>query len=604
MTHSSLCLGPKNATIDWDQHVLSDAFNQSCDEQFRRPSFSSSDSGTYEDLKLWDSDDSSSATFFDSSRHGVPKLEAHLYYHGIRGERKPGPKLIFRSSTNIFTPPTGPSGDLRKIQLLPVYEHPKFGHNNLWATVRDKTVELLDRKHIKHTSVDLVCFRWEEETEDGLGEDVTSPVTIWVGVRPDSTDGDAAFNCTEDILKLLQAHDVDNVDIAFRESEALAFTGPILYSPVNDVHPLKSVIDCLTTALSLPIAGLKTLHMQGSLGFYFKIGEDLYGVTARHVLFPDSEGNDAYSYDTSAPKKNVVLMGNKVFKDLLDSIQALIGTLNDTAKVLEKNVKTYTARVADGNQQAAADLAKFNQNLDDTRAMVVELKKFFATLKKDWSDVKDRIIGHVVWSPPIIGSTPSNSYTRDVCVIKLNKEKFLPNLKGNAIDLGTEIESGKFMRLLYPRYDVPSEFDYPEDRIYLLKTILDAAKIKEPNSQDIKGDPTRFVIKRGFTTLTTIGRLNGYESYQRRYGLLGNFNSVEAAVFPHDNNSGPFSRGGDSGAAIVGANHDFVALLTGGVGATDSSDITYGTPMEWLWDRVIKVEFPNAVLFFEVSANN
>lgn len=160
------------------------------------------------------------------------------------------------------------------------------------------------------------------------------------------------------------------------------------------------------------------------------------------------------------------------------------------------------------------------------------------------------------------------------------------------------------MGLLYPRYNVPSEFDYPEDRIYLLKTILAAAKIKEPNSQDVKGDPTRFVIKRGFATRTTLGRLNGFESYLRRYGRLGNFDSIEAAVFAYDNNSSPFSRGGDSGATIVGANNDFVAQLTGGVGATDSSDITYGTPMEWLWNDVIKVQFPNAVLFFDVPANN
>lgn len=129
-------------------------------------------------------------------------------------------------------------------------------------------------------------------------------------------------------------------------------------------------------------------------------------------------------------------MGNRAFKDLLKSTQRLIGTLNNTAKIWEKNVMSYTARVAAGDQQAAVDLAKFQQNLDNTKVTVVELKKFYATLKKDWSDVSDRIIGHVVWSPPIIGSTPSNTYTRDVCVIKLNKEKFLPNLRGNAIDLG------------------------------------------------------------------------------------------------------------------------------------------------------------------------
>lgn len=169
--------------------------------------------------------------------------------------------------------------------------------SNRPTDIRSKTAGLLDAKQIKFTSIDLARFRWEKETEDGLGKDVTSPVTIWIGVRPDSTNGDAAFECAQDIFGLLKGYGVDDVEIAFRESEARPLAGPILSAPVNDFHPLKSVIDSLTTTLSLPIAGLKTLHMQGSLGFYFKVGEDLYGVTARHVLFPETEGNDAYSYE-------------------------------------------------------------------------------------------------------------------------------------------------------------------------------------------------------------------------------------------------------------------------------------------------------------------
>ena len=160
------------------------------------------------------------------------------------------------------------------------------------------------------------------------------------------------------------------------------------------------------------------------------------------------------------------------------------------------------------------------------------------------------------------------------------------------------------MGLLYPRTDVPSEFDYPADRMYLLRVILSAASIGKPNSKEIKGDPTRYVMKRGPATLTTVGRLNGYDSYERRYSLTGSFNSVEAAILPYDSRLSPFSRGGDSGAAIFGANNDFVAQLTGGAGPTDSSDITYGTPMEWLWNNVIKAEFPNAILFFDGPAGN
>ena len=62
-----------------------------------------------------------------------------------------------------------------------------------------------------------------------------------------------------------------------------------------------------------------------------------------------------------------------------------------------------------------------------------------------------------------------------------------------------------FMSLMYRRddSDAQSEFDYPEDRLFKLRGILTAAQLSQPNNQDLKGDPVRFVIKRGHTTLTT-----------------------------------------------------------------------------------------------------
>lgn len=151
---------------------------------------------------------------------------------------------------------------------------------------------------------------------------------------------------------------------------------------------------------------------------------------------------------------------------------------------------------------------------------------------------------------------------------------------------------------MYPQINAPSDFDYPAERLLELRGILSAKDINTPNNKDHKGDPIRYVIKRGLTTLTTIGCLNGFESHVRRYFVLGNQDSVEAAVYPYDNHSGPFSRGGDSGSIIVDALGRYVALLTGGTGSTDSSDITYGSPMHWLWE-IIKTQFPGANLYFE-----
>ena len=51
-------------------------------------------------------------------------------------------------------------------------------------------------------------------------------------------------------------------------------------------------------------------------------------------------------------------------------------------------------------------------------------------------------------------------------------------------------------------------------------------------------------------------------AHLRRYGLLGNFDSIEATVYAYDNDPGPFSKAGDSGALIAGPEAGLIALLT------------------------------------------
>ena len=84
-------------------------------------------------------------------------------------------------------------------------------------------------------------------------------------------------------------------------------------------------------------------------------------------------------------------------------------------------------------------------------------------------------------------------------------------------------------------------------------------------------------------------------------------NSVEVVIIPHSNDHGPFfrgttmgpfSEGGDSGSIIVDAERRLVALLTGRAGKTDYWDLTFGTPMHWLW-QVILDKFPGADLYWD-----
>ncbi|KAJ7630540.1 hypothetical protein FB45DRAFT_746566 [Roridomyces roridus] len=550
----------------------------------------------------------------DSSNHNVSDVEARMYYHGIRGGGKRGPKLVFRTSSDSFAPPCGPWQDFRQMQLLPVLHHPKLKSDGLWTTILDQIATLLDEAQIKYTSIDFVRFLREVWHKDGRIDQVTGHPTVWIGVLPGTTDGNAAFAAAQGILRLLQEHDLDRVDVAFRESEARLLGGPALYAPAGDLDPLVPFIDSLSTSLSMPIAGLQTSDIRGTLGFFFKVGDDLFGVAARHVLFGDDE-NSLYRHTPETPgaeARKVVLMGDGAFSDLVESIQERIRTLEDDIIFLNQKVSTYAERASGGDKPAEANHTTCQRMLGEARVAIVELEKFRATLKKGWSSIEDRVIGHVVWAPPMTGSVLPGQSKCDVCVIKLDTERLMPNFQGNKIDLGTEIDPGRLIQMMDSSrckfdYPGPAQFEYPEDRLFELKSILPIAQIRR--TRQSKDDRRYLAIKRGLSTLTTVGCLNGYESRVRYQGRFGSIDSNEMLVcsykqsdpFPRASHEqpGPFSRAGDSGAAIVGANGELIAQLTGGSGLVDFSDVTYGTPVEWLWNNMIKAEFPDAILFFD-----
>jgi len=155
---------------------------------------------------------------------------------------------------------------------------------------------------------------------------------------------------------------------------------------------------------------------------------------------------------------------------------------------------------------------------------------------------------------------------------------------------------------MYPRVDSRPDFRYPAERLLKLQGILSADDIRTPDNKDLDDEPMRYVIKRGLTSLTTVGCLTGFASHSRRYSGLGQLDSVEEIVHSYDPSHCPFSTEGDSGSIIVDAFGKFAALLTSGTGTTDFSDITFGSPMYWLWE-VIESQFPGANLYFEGDNN-
>ena len=140
------------------------------------------------------------------------------------------------------------------------------------------------------------------------------------------------------------------------------------------------------------------------------------------------------------------------------------------------------------------------------------------------------------------------------------------------------MSESKLKSLTYERDDVPSDFKYPDDGLLALKGVLTAEQVNNPTNLNLQGNCIRRVLKRGFTTNTTVGTLTRFMSFVRRYFPSGNQESLEVAILSHEQELGSFSKGGDSGSLVVSTMGEFIALLTGGAySGTDSSDITYAT---------------------------
>ena len=90
---------------------------------------------------------------------------------------------------------------------------------------------------------------------------------------------------------------------------------------------------------------------------------------------------------------------------------------------------------------------------------------------------------------------------------------------------------------MYERVDVPSEFKYPEDGLLHIRGMLTADQVNTPNTLNLQGDRVRRVIKRGFSTNTTVGTLTRFKSYGRKYFSTGNLESLEVPILSHENDS-------------------------------------------------------------------
>ena len=508
--------------------------------------------------------------------------EAQNFYYGLPSR----PRLVARSSTYIWVEPTGADAYLVPKEASPLGFHPL---REIWeATVGPAMVDYLDGKGVKFTSLDPVRM--------GQTGDSSPSAIVWIGVLPGSLTAEIGIEVAIHCKSILSAHHIEDVHIEIRESEV--FRSAKMYLPAPTAHATAQVLEPFSTSLGFPISTESTPSIGGTGGFYVfdpRRPGAIYLVTARHVVIRPEE-NDNTLYNDRDRSRRVLLFSDPAIEEHLETIKSSVSYMELTVNDLEKRLEFSKGEKAIrrwGEEMAKMDQDAAQSQLNEARKAVGDLKTFLTDVSRDWGERNNRLLGHVVLSPPISFGVEKGGFTEDWAVIEVDKSKVdSTNCVGNAIDLGSKITKDDFKAWIDPAN--PLSFDYPVDRLYKFhRTIPDEEMGKSSSTGrtlDHEGNPIITVVKNGSTSGITIGRLNNIRSFTRYDFCEPGTMSKEVAVLPRNSDSGAFSYPGDSGSVVIDGKGRLAGLLTGGTrggpGFTEGFDFTYVTSINFLLERM------------------
>jgi hypothetical protein len=306
------------------------------------------------------------------------------------------------------------------------------------------------------------------------------------------------------------------------------------------------------------------------------------------VFHLDSDPNELYQHRSSSQRsRTVLLLSDAAIEKHTTAIGSEISGKYIIIEQLERRLKN-----AEQMDEADAELER-NQvqlQLEEARKAIGVLEKFLADVSSDWKKQENRVLGHVVLSPPIGLGVGEEGFTEDWAVIEIDGSKVdSTNFVGNVIDLGTTIAIDELTAWMSPHPANLSSFKFPGNRLLKFNSTIPDEEMWKPSPKtfDHDNDPCITVIKRGHASDLTVGRLNTIRSFTKVYckGQPGQM-SKEVAVLPRNSKSGAFSKPGDSGSAVVDGRGRIAGLLTGGAGVTDVSDCTYLTSINFLLKRM------------------
>ncbi|RXW17462.1 hypothetical protein EST38_g8403 [Candolleomyces aberdarensis] len=509
------------------------------------------------------------------------------------------PKLVARSdsSSRPWRQPLDPWPEYH--QFTNIGRHESLVSFWLNSSKREELVNLLDSRSVQFTSIDPV--KVIEPRRDIWSDPVITHRAMAIAVKPGTLSRKDGAEVVSECKALLERHGIYDVEFAIREASCFSGVGPKFPEPAEFPNAAVELRIPVSSTLGTAISSTNAPDATGTRGFYVASEDDppkLYFLTCRHVVFPSSstvEGNVEYEDPTEAGS----------LEPCIGVIQPPAGTLRCVKEGGLKEIKRLEDIVASYQEKAAAlEGKRWQKKLKErTRWELEDHQKKLEAFKKElealdaWGDESDRVIGHVVYSPPITtcGSAPSdhdsndNKFILDVCVCELDPTKLgANNFMGNVVDLGGDGDPYTLFKMI-GRHKLKRGINYDDMRLLKLEGFTQIDEMVNPTTTDVTdGDDYLRVGKRGGATGLTFGKANNLPSL-RTYDFSSldgtasttKFRALEWGVFrPEPEPWGPliredFSVGGDSGATVFDVENRIVGLLTGGSGTRENVDIAY-----------------------------
>jgi len=504
----------------------------------------------------------------------VTEALSEVYYKGLPSY----PPLIATTKPAPFEHPIGPEvyGIRKELRCLGDHQLAK-----IWDSgVAPQLCSSLTRMGVNWSSLDAVRIANVEEP--------SGPAIVWIGVEIGSLSFEKGSEVANSCHSLIASHGVKDYYVEIRESEVVRQGGNRFLDPVLVSDPTLTARDPYTATLGIPISTKNRPWIEGTGGFYLSAGgndKNIYLVTARHIVLPidKDDNNEYYHQNNSLPGEEVIVMvlGTSTFNDKLAAIDAEIRSQESDITDAKERIESVLGME---DHQSVREDQSAGRDLEVAEKGVEALMTFRHQIATHWMAMEDRVIGKLIWAPPIIYSTEPGDYTLDLAIIKIDPGRLdTNNYRGNTINIGKRYSRQEFLDKFDPLNKNATSFKFPPSRLVKLEDqVPESALIKSGTRLDTNDDLPLVVFKNSAITGTTIGTANNVSSYTRSLFAGHYYESREWPVISNNKYPGGFSMKGDSGSCVADSYSRIGGLLTGGSGANNLFDITYVTPISFI----------------------